>query len=46
MFDLVPPDDTETPIDLRMYLSVNGQAFSETWLYQYTPPPVSERKLE
>jgi periplasmic glucans biosynthesis protein len=46
MFDLVPPDETETPIDLRMFLSVNGQAFSETWLYQYTPPPVSERKLE
>jgi glucans biosynthesis protein len=46
MFDLVPPDDTETPIDLRMYLSVNGQAFSETWMYQYTPPPPSERKLE
>lgn len=46
MFDLVPPDDTETPIDLRMYLSINGQAFSETWLYQWTPPPPAERKLE
>lgn len=46
MFDLVPPDDTETPIDIRLFLNVNGQAYSETWLYQWTPPPVAERKLE
>ena len=46
MFDIVPPDDSETPIDLRLYLSVDGQAYSETWLYQWTPPPVAERLLE
>ena len=45
MFDLVPPDDSETPIDLRLFLSSNGQPLTETWLYQWTPPPVSERVL-
>lgn len=46
MFDVVPPDDSEIPIDIRLYLGVDGQAFSETWLYQWTPPPASERHLE
>ncbi|MGQ0698655.1 MAG: glucan biosynthesis protein [Panacagrimonas sp.] len=45
MFDLVPPDESEKPIDIRLYLSVAGQPFSETWLYQWTPPPMSERPL-
>ena len=26
------------PINLRLFLSTEGQALSETWLYQYTPP--------
>lgn len=43
MFDLVPPPDLEGPIDLRLFISVDGRSFSETWLYQWTPPPVSER---
>ncbi len=46
MFDLVPPDESEAPIDIRMYLAVDGQAFSETWLYQWSPPPVAERRVE
>jgi glucans biosynthesis protein len=45
MFDLVPPDASEQAIDLRLYLQVNGQPLTETWLYQWTPPPVSERLL-
>lgn len=45
MFDVVPPDESEKPIDLRLYLGVDGQPFSETWLYQWTPPPPSERLL-
>jgi glucans biosynthesis protein len=45
MFDLVPGDDSVDPINLRLYLSVDGQALSETWLYQYTPPPLGSRKV-
>lgn len=44
MFDLVPDDSTE-PINLRLYLKLGSQTLSETWLYQYTPPPVAERQL-
>lgn len=43
MFDLVPPDGSEDPIDLRLQLSANGQTLTETWLYQYNPPPAGER---
>ena len=43
MFDLVP-DDSEEPIDLRVYLKLDDQPLTETWVYQYTPPPMSERK--
>jgi glucans biosynthesis protein len=45
MFDLKPTDDSTEPIDLRLYLALNGQALTETWIYQYTPPPLSQRKL-
>lgn len=44
MFDLVPDASTE-PIDLRLYLRSGKQTLTETWIYQYTPPPVAERKL-
>lgn len=44
MFDLVPDESTE-PINLRLYLRAGGQVLSETWLYQYTPPPLSQRTL-
>ena len=43
MFDLVPDGSTD-PIDLRLYLSYQGQPLTETWIYQYTPPPLNERK--
>jgi glucans biosynthesis protein len=42
MFDLVPDDSTE-PVNLRLYLALDGQALTETWLYQYEPPPVNQR---
>jgi len=42
MFDLVPDNSTE-PINLRLYLALDGQALTETWLYQYTPPAPQQR---
>ena len=45
MFDLKPTDDSTEPIDLRLYLRQGGQPLTETWLYQWTPPPLVERKL-
>ena len=44
MFDLVPTESTD-PITLRAYLSQGGKALSETWLYEWTPPAVGERRL-
>ncbi len=38
MFDLVPPDGTSNPINLRVYLEANGQPLSATWQYQWNPP--------
>jgi glucans biosynthesis protein len=37
MFDLKPTDDSLAPVNLRLYLHVNGQPLTETWLYQWTP---------
>jgi periplasmic glucans biosynthesis protein len=45
MFDLALTDDSTEPINLRLFLSLDGQALSETWLYQYSPPPPAQRKL-
>lgn len=45
MFDLAPTDDSVEPIDLRLYLAQDGQALSETWMYQYVPPPPDQRKF-
>ena len=45
MFDLKPTDDSTEPINLRMFLALNGQPLTETWLYQYTPPPPGQRKF-
>lgn len=42
MFDLVPDESTE-PVNLRLYLALDGQALTETWLYQYEPPPLAVR---
>ncbi len=43
MFDLVP-EGAPGPIDLRLFLSLGGQALTETWMYQYTPPPLAEQR--
>jgi glucans biosynthesis protein len=45
LFDIRPPDDVVEPINLRLYLSVDGRPLTETWIYQWTPPPLKERKL-
>jgi glucans biosynthesis protein len=45
MFDLRPDGDSTAPINLRMHLQVDGQSLTETWLYQWTPPPVAQRIL-
>ena len=44
MFDIRPPDDSIEPIDLRVFLRRNGQPLTETWIYQWTPPPPQERR--
>ncbi|GAC1303143.1 MAG: glucan biosynthesis protein D [Steroidobacteraceae bacterium] len=45
LFDVRPPDDSTEPINLRLYLRLDGRALSETWVYQWTPPGAKERKL-
>ncbi len=45
IFDIKPTDASVEPIDLRMYLQADGKPLTETWLYQWTPPPVDERKF-
>jgi periplasmic glucans biosynthesis protein len=44
MFDLKPTDDSLEPVDLRLYLRIDKQPLTETWIYQWTPPPLAERK--
>ena len=42
--DIRPPDDSVDAIDLRLYLRINGRPLTETWIYQWTPPSIKERK--
>lgn len=44
MFDIKPLDERLDPIDLRMFLRCNGQPLTETWMYQWTPPTLAERR--
>jgi glucans biosynthesis protein len=44
MLDLKPTDDSTEPIDLRLYLRIDGQPLTETWVYQWTPPLPAEQK--
>jgi glucans biosynthesis protein len=46
MFDLVPDATSTEPISLRLFLRTDGQPMSETWLYEWTPPPLAERTLD
>jgi glucans biosynthesis protein len=43
IFDVKPTDESVEPIDMRVYLESDGRVLSETWLYQWTPPPPAER---
>ena len=45
MFDLKPTDTSTDPINLRLYLRLGRRTLTETWLYQWTPPPPSKRSL-
>ncbi|BFM05646.1 glucan biosynthesis protein [Halioxenophilus aromaticivorans] len=45
MFDLVPPKDSLQPINIRVHLEANGYPLTETWMYQWTPPPEEQREL-
>jgi glucans biosynthesis protein len=42
MFDLVP-DETTEPVGLRLFLRAGGEALTETWLYEWNPPPLAQR---
>jgi glucans biosynthesis protein len=45
IFDLRPEGERSErgePINIRLYLAADGQALSETWLYQWTPPTAAE----
>jgi periplasmic glucans biosynthesis protein len=44
MFDVHVPDMTQQPVDLRMFLRSGDRALTETWLYQWTPPPESVQR--
>jgi len=45
VFDIQPTDDSVEPIDIRLFLRAGGRTLTETWLYQWTPPPPAERKF-
>ena len=45
MFDLKPTDSSTEPIDLRLFLQLDGQPLTETWIYQWTPPAPTERNF-
>jgi len=36
LFDLKP--EGKEPVELRLYIQGNGEALTETWLYQFRPP--------
>jgi glucans biosynthesis protein len=44
LFDVRPPEDSMDVIDLRLYLRIDGRPLTETWIYQWIPPPIKERK--
>ncbi|MDR1076696.1 MAG: glucan biosynthesis protein D [Xanthomonadaceae bacterium] len=45
MFDIVPPETGTDQIDIRLFLRHDGQALTETWLYQWNPPTPQDRRL-
>lgn len=45
MFDVKPTANSVEPIDIRLFLKHNGQPLTETWIYQWTPPPLREQRM-
>jgi len=45
MFDLKLADESLEPINLRLFLALDGHPLTETWVYQYTPPPPDQRRF-
>jgi glucans biosynthesis protein len=43
MFDVRPPDQGTEPIDLRLFLRSGDRPLTETWSYQWVPPPPEKR---
>jgi periplasmic glucans biosynthesis protein len=44
LFDVRPADDNVNPVDLRLFLRIDGKPLTETWIYQWSPPSLKERK--
>ncbi|MFK9859154.1 hypothetical protein ACJEQ8_35440, partial [Klebsiella pneumoniae] len=42
-FDWYPTTDSTDPVEMRLFLRCQGEAISETWLYQYFPPAADKR---
>jgi glucans biosynthesis protein len=45
MFDVKLPDDSMDPVNIRLFLRTGHLPLSETWTYQWSPPPMKERLL-
>jgi glucans biosynthesis protein len=45
LFDVRPPEDSIEPIDMRLYLRIDGRPLTETWIYLWTPPSLKDRKV-
>ena len=46
LFDWYPDDAGTAPVDMRCFIRAGGNhaTLSETWLYQYFPPPADQRR--
>ncbi len=44
LFDWYPDNDSVAPVDMRLFVKCQDKTLSETWLYQYMPPPAAQRK--
>lgn len=44
MFDIIPDSSTDQ-IDIRLYLKSGDLTLTETWVYQWNPPPVDQRQI-
>ena len=44
LFDVKLTDESLEPVDLRLFLRIRGRALTETWIYQWVPPSLKERK--